>query len=184
MKKKILTAATVVALSASMLLTPSCIGSFALSNRLLSWNQGVGNKFLNELVFVAFWVLPVYEVCGLADVLVLNSIEFWSNRNPVVAQADRQVEGSDGVIYAIHRDESGYDITNTLSGETSRLQFNDQDQSWSLEAGGESTVLFNFIDDTHIALPDGNGGYMPVEISQAGLYAYSAIASQRHYATR
>ena len=38
------------------------------------------SKFVNELVFFAFWILPVYEVSGLADLLVLNSIEFWSGK--------------------------------------------------------------------------------------------------------
>ena len=76
------------------LTTPSCIGSFSLTNRMLNWNRNIDNKFINELVFFAFWVLPVYEVCGLADILVLNSIEFWSGNNPVdVAAADRVVEG-------------------------------------------------------------------------------------------
>ena len=83
MRKTILSVAIVCLLGSTMLTTPSCIGSFSLSNRLLGWNNTLGNKFLNELVFFAFWVLPVYEVCGLADLLVLNSIEFWSGSNPM-----------------------------------------------------------------------------------------------------
>lgn len=51
---------------------------FSLTNKLLTWNRQVGSKFVNELVFFALWILPVYEVSGLADLLVLNSIEFWA----------------------------------------------------------------------------------------------------------
>ena len=82
MRKKYLSVGVAIALAGSMMFT-SCIGSFALTNKLLSWNHQIGNKFLNELVFFAFWVIPVYEVTSVADLLVLNSVEFWSGSNPV-----------------------------------------------------------------------------------------------------
>ena len=90
MKRKYLTVAVVMALATSLLGT-SCIGRFQLTNKLLSWNHQVGNKFVNELVFFAFWILPVYEVSALADLLVLNSIEFWSGSNPV-AQGKKMID--------------------------------------------------------------------------------------------
>ena len=61
MKKKHLIVVAVVALSASMMMQ-SCIGSFALYNKVKNWNDHVGDKFVNELVFVAMWILPVYEL--------------------------------------------------------------------------------------------------------------------------
>ena len=73
----------VCAILSGSLLFSSCIGSFGLWNNLKSWNQGIGNKFVNEIVFLAFHIVPVYEVAYLADILVLNSIEFWSGSNPV-----------------------------------------------------------------------------------------------------
>ena len=54
------------------LLCSSCIGSFGLWTGLRDWNQGVGDKFVNEVVFCAFHIIPIYEVCYLADLLVLN----------------------------------------------------------------------------------------------------------------
>ena len=85
MRKKQLIMATVVALSASMMMQ-SCIGSFALFNKVKRWNDQVDNKFVNELIFVAMWILPVYELSFAADLLILNSIEFWSGSNPALAQ--------------------------------------------------------------------------------------------------
>ena len=68
-----------VTLLCSCIAFTSCIGSFKLSNKVLSWNKQVSNsKFVNEVVFFCFWVIPVYEVTTIADVLVVNSIEFWS----------------------------------------------------------------------------------------------------------
>ncbi|MDE7119681.1 MAG: DUF3332 domain-containing protein, partial [Muribaculaceae bacterium] len=67
MKRHYLSIAVASVLAASTL--TSCIGSFALTNKLLAWNNQVSNKFVNELVFFAFWIIPVYEVTSLADVL-------------------------------------------------------------------------------------------------------------------
>ena len=87
MRKKNLILVTVVALAASMTMQ-SCIGSFALFNKVKNWNDHVGDKFVNELVFVAMWILPVYELSFAADLFILNSIEFWSGTNPALAQAE------------------------------------------------------------------------------------------------
>ncbi|MDE7508793.1 MAG: DUF3332 domain-containing protein, partial [Muribaculaceae bacterium] len=75
MKKRYLTGAVAALLLCSVSLS-SCIGSFRLTNSVLKWNNQVGSKFINEIVLFAFWVLPVYEVTSIADLLVLNSIEF------------------------------------------------------------------------------------------------------------
>ncbi|MDE6825218.1 MAG: DUF3332 domain-containing protein, partial [Paramuribaculum sp.] len=87
MKKRVMKVATIFALSGLLLSQSSCIGTFSLTNNLLSWNRQIDNKFVNELVFFAFWILPVYEVSALADILVLNSIEFWSGNNPVTSSS-------------------------------------------------------------------------------------------------
>ena len=45
-------------LSVTLVLT-SCIGSFNLTNKVKSWNEGLGNKFVNELVFIGMHIIPV-----------------------------------------------------------------------------------------------------------------------------
>ena len=82
MKKKSLTLLLATTVASSILFS-SCIGSFGLTNKLLTWNRSIDSKFVNERVFIAFWIVPVYEISALADVLVINSIEFWSGSNPV-----------------------------------------------------------------------------------------------------
>lgn len=66
----------VSAVLASSVLFSSCIGSFALFNKVLDWNQGLGNKFVNELVFICLNIIPVYGISALIDAIVLNTIEF------------------------------------------------------------------------------------------------------------
>ena len=66
MKKFNLKMAATVMICGSFLFS-SCIGSFGLHSKLVSWNQGIGTKFVNELVYLAFNIIPVYGVCYLAD---------------------------------------------------------------------------------------------------------------------
>lgn len=182
MKKTWLTAAVVATLACSMTFT-SCIGSFTLTNKLLTWNQHISNKFVNELVFFAFWILPVYEVSGLADLIVLNSIEFWSGSNPV-AKGTKVIEGSDG-RYLVNCDGKGYTIKSENDGSVTRLDFHADDNSWSVKLpDGSDQTIFTYVDDTHISLPDNNGGCTTVELSDAGLYAYQQIAMASQMALR
>lgn len=184
MRKTKLTVALVCVLAASMSLQ-SCIGSFTLTNKLLSWNRQVGNKFVNELVFFAFWILPVYEVSALADVLVLNSIEFWSGSNPVASNTTRRIQGNDAE-YLVSTDKDGYTIKNLTDESIVRLDFNADDRSWSFSMpDGTSQTIFSFVDDTHIALPQpGNEQPVVVELSDAGLYAYQQMAMSTALASR
>ncbi len=66
MKKKSFTLLVVAAICSSMMFS-SCIGSFGLTNKLLSWNKSLGNKFANEAVFFLFWIFPAYEVSLFLD---------------------------------------------------------------------------------------------------------------------
>ncbi len=171
MKKTYLSAALILTVAASLSFS-SCIGSFSLTNKLMNWNKNVSNKFVNELIFFGFWVLPVYEVTALADLLVLNSIEFWSGDNPV-AKGTKVIDGQDG-RYLVECDGKGYTITSENDGSTVRLDF---DKSWSVEADGKSVKLMTFVDDSHVKMLDANGGYRLVELSEAGLMAYQEVVS-------
>ena len=174
MKKKQLIIVAVVALSASMMMQ-SCIGSFALFNKVKSWNDHVGDKFVNEIVFVAMWILPVYELSFAADLFILNSIEFWSGTNPALAQNETTVIDGKDARYLVARDATGYAITNTNTNQVTRFNFNAESNSWSLENNGKSIELFTFVDDTHVSVLTRDGNYTTVELSQAGVLAYEDL---------
>lgn len=181
MKKKYLSVALVMALAGSMMFT-SCIGSFSLTNKLMDWNKTIGSKFVNELVFVAFWIVPVYEVSALADVLVINSIEFWSGSNPI-AKGKKVIDGEDG-RYLVECDGNGYTITSETDGSIVRLDFEAEDKSWSVNVNGESHKFMTFVDDSHVKMITPNGDYQVVELSQEGLYAYQQLASTLSFAMK
>lgn len=154
----------------------SCIGSFALTNNVLNWNRQVGSKFVNELVFFAFWILPVYEVTALSDLLVLNSIEFWSGNNPV--SASTKVIDTDHGRYLVKCDGKGYDVIDETTGETVRLNFDQPTQTWSIEMGDEDVPFMTFVDDTHVKMITPDGSFNVYETSSEGLMAYQAVATQ------
>ncbi len=64
-----------------------CIGSFALTNKMLDWNMSIGNKWVNWIVFVLLMIIGVYPIVwGLVDLFVINSIEFWTGSTPFSAK--------------------------------------------------------------------------------------------------
>jgi hypothetical protein len=69
-----------------------CYGSFQLTRKLWKWNGTVGDKWINEVVFLVMNIVPVYGVAGLVDVIVVNSIEFWTGKNPVSAANGKTIK--------------------------------------------------------------------------------------------
>lgn len=130
---------TALLLSATIFLS-SCIGSFGLTNKVLDWNNGIGNKFVNELVFIALHIVPVYEISVFIDAVVLNSIEFWTGDNLVAEPGDTKiVKNSAGEDIQIVATENGYTVSN---GETAmNFVFDKEQQIWSAEYNNQLTNL-------------------------------------------
>ena len=177
-------AATVMVCGA--FLFSSCIGSFALHGKLLSWNQGVSNKFVNELVFLAFNIIPVYGVCYLADALVINSIEFWSGNNPLASIGDvKKVKGENG-NYLVETLENGYSITKE-GDETAAMELiYDKDlNTWNVVADGVSTELLQMNNDGTAQMTLPNGEDMTVTLDAQGVSAArQATMINTYYAAR
>ncbi len=103
MKKAVCFALAALALG---LTTTGCVGNnhaFCLFNGLAKWNRSASNeKWANELIFLGLNIIPVYGIFLFADVLVFNSIDFWTGDNPVKGSF-ASVQGCDaeGNAYAI-----------------------------------------------------------------------------------
>ena len=68
-----------VAAVLSVGLFSSCLGPNKLFNDLHDWNMKVTeNRWGNEAIFVVLNVIPVYGFAYLADIIVMNSIDWWS----------------------------------------------------------------------------------------------------------
>ena len=69
--------------SAAALLT-GCLGQNALFDTVQDWNAtATNNKFVNQGISFVFWWVPVYGLSLLGDIIIFNSIEFWTGTNPI-----------------------------------------------------------------------------------------------------
>lgn len=159
----------VIAVSLGTMTLSSCIGSFGLTNTVLDWNKrATDNKFVNELIFIV--ISPAYAVCSVADLFVLNSIEFWTGEK-VIANVGKtkDVMGKDGRMYAIKTLKNGYEITDP-EGEKSYFVFNKKKKSWSYSKDGDIRELFSFNEDGSIQACLPNGEKMNVPADENGLF--------------
>lgn len=147
---------------ASTLLLSSCLGSFRLTNKCYTWNKSIGDKWINELVFIGLNIIPVYDICILADAVIFNSIEFWTGNNPVAKNTE--VIDTDNGQYLVETNENGYTIT---KGEET-VQLINENNVWYINQDNQKIELFQFVDDEHILMNLGNT-HKVVELSQAGV---------------
>ncbi len=164
---------------AASVITSSCVGSFGLFNKLAQWNKGAtGSKFLNEIIFLL--ISPAYAVCGVVDVLVLNTIEFWSGNNPMAYKAGQteSIMGKDGKYYALTYLKDGYRIT-APDGEVTELIHSEKDDSWTQVKDGESKELFRFNGDGSIKAKV-KGNVMDFALNDEGVYQ-ARLATQDGY---
>jgi hypothetical protein len=183
MKKKCMWMATTVVLSSSILFS-SCLGSFAVTKRLYSWNKSIdSDPWVNELIFATLAIFQVYTVASLVDGLVLNSIEFWTGENP--SEANNQVKevksGED--VYTITTNEEGHTIEKAGSDEIVAFRFNKAAHSWSLEAMGHTTPLVQFLEHNQALVYLADGSTVTVSRDQAGVLALKQIIANRTYYT-
>lgn len=157
-------------LSATILLS-SCIGSFGLTNKVKDWNESLGNKFVNELVFVCMHIVPVYPIAIFADVIVLNSIEFWTGDNPMAANVGETkiVTNTAGEDIQITTTENGYNLSN--GEQEMQLVFDEAEKTWSAVYDNESVKLMQFTGDNSAQMFTINGNSMNVTLDEAGVNA-------------
>jgi hypothetical protein len=178
-KRRLVFTTTIALLCASVLFS-SCIGSFNLSKKLHAWNNSIGDKWLNELIFMACWIVPVYELAIIMDTLVINSIEFWTGENPTADTKTKQVETQDG-LYTITTDAAGHQIQKEGADDMVKFAFNKEENSWSLEAMGISTPLLQFVDNNHAKVFLADGSTLTVGIDEAGVLALRQVMENKAY---
>lgn len=82
MVKKAMIALLLVAMSTG------CLGRSALTQKVKKTNLSLTeNRNGREAIFLGFQVFWVYRICTILDLLVFNSIEFWSGSNPISGES-------------------------------------------------------------------------------------------------
>ena len=144
--KRAIKALVVGVLAGSML--AGCMGKFALTEKIYSWNKKVDkNRWINEGVFVAFLIIPVYSLSLLADGLIFNSIDWWTGKNPIAAGDTKTIHGDDGsVAQMTMRADGKIDVAVTAaSGQQSQFTLvKDGDTVSAEDASGKKLDVVTF----------------------------------------
>ena len=155
-------------LLAATIMFSSCIGSFQLTNKVFKLNNNIGEKWVNELVFAACCILPVYEITLFVDAIVLNSIEFWSGKKLITNNGEKKiVKNNEGKNIEITAMENGYNLTDGAA--SMNLVFDEETQVWSAEYNNQSTDLIKIVDDNNAQLFLMNGEVMDVTLDANGM---------------
>ena len=155
-------------LLAATIMFSSCIGSFQLTNKIKDWNNSIGNKFVNELIFIACHIVPVYEISIFVDAFIFNSIEFWTGKQTLANNGEKKiVKNSEGKDIEITAMENGYNMTDGVT--SMNLVFDEETQVWSAEYNNQSTDLIKIVDDNNAQLFLMNGEVMDVILDANGM---------------
>ncbi|HEY0840447.1 MAG TPA: DUF3332 family protein [Vulgatibacter sp.] len=125
-------------LLAASLFATSCFGTFRLTREVWKFNRDVGGRWVQEIVFVALLIIPVYEVVVLVDAIVFNTSDFWTGRTSTVdagtLPAEKVVSLPDGSELRLVRESD--DLLRVEHGDQVRLFHRTADGFEALDESG------------------------------------------------
>jgi hypothetical protein len=149
-----------MAIGVSSVLFTGCFGSFGLSKEVYKFNKGLGDKFVQEAVFLALSICQVYSVTLFVDAIILNSIEFWTGSNPIAmekGQTETKVLAMGDEKVTITATHNKFTFVSG-KGEKAEMVFNTYDNSWYLSVNNNLTKLATYNNartDMMVYLPNG-----------------------------
>lgn len=122
-----------------------CYGAFAATKKVYKWNGTVGDKWVNSIVMVALNIIPVYQIAGVADILILNTVEFWTGSNPLAmkdGESDTRIVTIEGKDYELTATHNRMEIKPVAAPEQAvELAYEPAQQAWFAEtAAGRQLV--------------------------------------------
>ncbi|MCB0805090.1 MAG: DUF3332 family protein [Bacteroidales bacterium] len=141
-----------------------CFGSFKLTTGLYDWNMNIGGDGAKEVVFLAFLIVPVYGVTVFLDVILLNTIEYWSGDSPYSmneGEEEIQIVKNNGNSYQITATKNKFSVVQLdgkNAGDEYQLVYHEDEASWYIEANGITKKFAHFnLENKSIDLikPDG-----------------------------
>lgn len=141
--KKIKIALVAMSIGVSSVLFTGCFGSFGLTKAVYNFNKGLGDKLVQEAVFIGMLIIPVYAAAGFVDIWILNTVEFWTGSNPLSMKAGE----TDTKVVAVGNNKVTITATqNKFSfvsdkGEKAEMVYNTFDNTWYLNANNQTIKL-------------------------------------------
>lgn len=167
MRKRLISGLLLASISLTGLIQTSCMGKFALLQKLYTWNKtATGNKFIDNLIFWILNAIPVYSVVLFVDGAILNLIEFWTGSNPLAMnQGDRMEKhfqnGENGFLAIATQNRMEIQFDNQAN-QNFALVFVPSSKSWMLETSEKTICMAKELDNNQVQLMRANGEHLIV----------------------
>ncbi len=137
-----------------------CFGNFAAIRKVYTFNENFGDKWMSQVMFYVLSWIPVYGIASFADVVLFNTIEFWTGSNPMAMNENEEIikyanhDGKDLKIIIRQNEVMLEDMSNP--GEEIALRYKPFEKSWYLD-GEEGAVKIATLneDGADFFQPDG-----------------------------
>lgn len=147
MKQKIRKTIAVTMIAALGITLSGCYGSFNMTKKVHDWNGSLGNKFVQEAVFIAFNIIPVYGVSVFIDAIILNTVEFWTGNNPLALHEGVNHIKMHGVEYIVDVTDQSVRIHDKDGVLVNELIFNAEENTWYSKIDGKESKLLTIKKD-------------------------------------
>lgn len=118
-----------------------CTGTFKLTNEVYKFHRSQ-EKWVDEILFVAFVIVPVYGVATLADGIIFNSIEFWTGQNPIASTGD----GENHLATKFDEQTGNIEVTSLAEPEKSAVV--SRTDTGVIVKNQQGEVLFTSVEDS------------------------------------
>lgn len=138
----------VILVMVSMVVVVGCTGTFQLTRKVYDFQTKPADKWVDEVLFLAFVIIPVYGVATLVDGVVFNSIEFWTGQNPVKFAGHGTNNGAvskDGVAMRYDAASKDIEVSSVATGRSFLLARTDHGV---VAKDREGKVLFTSVEDS------------------------------------
>lgn len=159
----------IVALLATSSLTQSCaVGSFSALNTVYRLNTNMtNNKYVNAIVSFVIYPFETY-VGGIIDLLILNTIEFWTGSNPL--KPTQLVKNRQGHACTVAPTANGgYIITNMATDQIVNLIFEEATRTWSIDIDGVVSKLMTLVDKDNAIIYTIDGKCHHISLDEEGV---------------
>jgi hypothetical protein len=179
MKTKFLRWISVITLAVLIASIGGCYGSFNLVKKVHKFNGTLGNKFVNELGFLVMNIVPVYGVAAFVDAVVLNTIEFWTGRNPSSSSNETVVPLDEKTSLTLRKSDGTVVLTSMTEGGTLQYVFEKRNDGTVVkDVNGKLLARCAMTSEGGMRIYDGNGTFV-AECSAAQVQALADAASSQ-----
>lgn len=163
---------SITLVSALLLISLSgCFGNFALTRKAYQFNESVGDKWVQQVVFWIMNIVPVYYAAGVLDVVLFNTVEFWTGSNPVAMNSGQEVikyATTENGDFQIKISQNRIYVTQTSganAGAVAEMTFNPENNSWYLSSNGETHKIAR-VDNEYLNLIYPSGKELAIHLAK------------------